>query len=335
MNYIQSPLQVEEAYNRIKGYIHLTPIIQSETLDLMLSPQGLKHQIFFKIDSLQKTGAFKVRGVLNHLLSLKEQGVFPQKVAAYSTGNHGIGLAFAAQKLGIKAKIYLPKDTALVKQQAAKYYGAEVVYTDTRKEAEDGARNAINEGFYYLHPSDSDSTIAGAGTICYEAIKQLPESPDAIFASCGGGGLLSGAYLAKSLLAKNSLLIGSEPLQANDAYLSLQNNQIYQFSSSPNTVADGLRALRLSERTFSYVRNLNDFYLVDEYSIYYWTAWLIHLLKVVCEPSCALNMFAVQKWLSKQTESKKVLVLISGGNIDPILYQELWKESYLLIPPHL
>ncbi|HJD55610.1 MAG TPA: serine/threonine dehydratase [Rickettsia endosymbiont of Pyrocoelia pectoralis] len=327
---LQNPQNVATAHNRIKKYLHLTPIVHSESLNEMLG-----HEIFFKIESLQKTGAFKVRGVLNHLLELKEQGKLPNKIVGYSTGNHGIGLAYAGKIFGINARIYLPLNTSLIKQQAVIHYGGEVVYTDTREEAEEKAKLDESQGFYYMHPSDSDYTIAGAGTLCYEALQQLGFSPDAIFASCGGGGLISGSYLAKELISPTSLLIGSEPLAANDAYLSVKNNSIFRFKDSPNTIADGLKTLSISARTFEYLKKLDGFYLADEYEIYYWTAWLTHLLKVICEPSSSINMVSVINWLKTQTTPKKILVLISGGNIDPILYNELWKEEYLRISPKL
>jgi threonine dehydratase len=322
--------EVEKACSRINGYLHSTPLLRSETLSEMLG-----HNIYFKVDALQKTGAFKVRGALNHLLVLKEQNALPDKVVAYSTGNHGIGLAWSARILGIHARIYLPQRTAVVKQQAAKYYGAEVVYTETRQEAEQLAKSDSNAGFYYMHPSDSDMTICGASTLCYEALREMPIKPDAIFASCGGGGLLSGTYLAKELLSPESLLFGVEPESADDAYQSLKQKQIIRFNETPNTIADGLRTLGVSERTFQYLQKLDGMFLAKEEEIYYWTAWLIHLLKVACEPSCALNMVGVSQWLSLQSEKKNVLVLISGGTIDPILYREIWKEDYLLTAPRL
>ncbi|MCC8369958.1 MAG: serine/threonine dehydratase [Rickettsia endosymbiont of Stiretrus anchorago] len=327
---LQNPKNVATAHNRIKQYLHLTPMVHSESLNEMLG-----HEVFFKVESLQKTGAFKVRGVLNHLLELKEQGKLPEKIVGYSTGNHGIGLAYAGKILGIKARIYLPLNTSRVKQQAVIHYGGEVIYTDTRQEAEEKAKLDEMQGFYYMHPSDSDSTIAGAGTLCYEALQQLGFSPDAIFASCGGGGLISGSYLAKELISPTSLLIGSEPLSANDAYLSVKNNDIFRFKDSPNTIADGLKTLSVSARTFEYFKKLDHFYLAEEYEIYYWTAWLTHLLKVICEPSSSINMASVVNWLKTQTTPKKLLVLISGGNIDPILYNELWKEEYLTVPPNI
>jgi threonine dehydratase len=329
---IQEPNNVELAYNRIKDYLHYTPLLRSEVLNEMLGCD-----IYFKADSLQKTGAFKVRGVLNRLLALKEKGALPKQVVGYSTGNHGIGLAWVAGKLGIKARIYLPENTSPVKQRAAAYYGAEVIYTATRAEAEAKTKYDGSNGFYYMHPSDSDDTIAGAGTACYEALLQMEEAkPDAIFASCGGGGLLSGTYLAKELLSPASKLIGSEPLQANDAFLSLKQDSIFRFNESPDTIADGLRTLGISERTFAYLKKLDGFYLVDENKILYWTAWLIHLLKIACEPSCAMNMEAVIEWLKNSGKKKPViLVMISGGNIDPALYRQLWQEDYLAEVPEV
>ena len=303
--YIQRPKVVEDAHKRTKKILRLTPVLLREEWN---------HNIYFKVDALQHTGAFKVRGVLNHLLSLREKGRLPPRVATYSTGNHGIGLAWVARHLGIAARIYLPKYTAKLKQQITESYGVEVCYTNSRIEAEDSARNT--EGFYFLHPSDSDSTIAGAGTLCYEAIQQMNCVPDAIFAACGGGGLLSGSYLAKELLASSSLLFGSEPLIANDAFLSLQCGKIFKFTKTPNTVADGLRTLFLSDRTFHYLQKIDKLFLVNEDRIKYWTVWLKEHLKISCEPSCAINMESVYQWLKLQIEKRNVLVLISGGNVD-------------------
>lgn len=329
---IQDKENVAKAYSRIKKYLHKTPIITSEVLNSMLDAD-----IYFKVDSLQKTGSFKVRGALNHLLALAEENRLPEKVVGYSTGNHGIGLSFAAKEMGIKSRIYLPKDTAPVKQRAASFYGAEVIYTDTRSEAEELTKADSERGFYYMHPSDSDYTIAGAGTICFEAIEQLSKHKlDAIFASCGGGGLLSGSYLAKELLSPETKLIGTEPEAGNDAFLSIQQGKIFRFDKSPETYADGLKTLGVSERAFAHLKKLDDMVLVGESKILYWTAWLVHLLKVAAEPSCAMNMEAVLQYRRELGKKRpKILVLISGGNIDPILYRELWRKDYLLDAPEL
>lgn len=328
---INEEFLVSESLDRIKAFIHKTPIVRSENLDNMLG-----HNFFFKCDSLQKTGAFKVRGVLNHLLYLKELGLLPEKIVAYSTGNHGIGVAYCAKKLGIKARIYLPQDTSKLKQQQAKYLAAEVIFTQTRKEAEEKTKfDAENNGFYYLHPSDSEITIAGAGTVCLEALNEIDSNIDVIVASIGGGGLISGCYKAKEEFNKNIKLIGAEPEIADDAKRSYDSGKIFAFNNTPNTIADGLRTLRLSERTFKYISNVDEIYTISEEEIKYWTVWLIQLLKIMVEPSCAVSMAASIKWLKNQTSPKNVLIMLSGGNMDPDILSNLLNSNYLLNEPKL
>ncbi len=322
--------EIGKALNRVLPYIHQTPLVSSENLDSMLG-----HRILFKAESLQKTGAFKVRGVLNHLLSLKEEGKLPKKVVAYSTGNHGIGVAYAARKLGIEARIYLPRNTAILKQQQAVSLGADVIFTNSRKEAEERTKFDGENGYYYMHPSDDERTIAGAGTACLEALKQIDYPIDAIFASCGGGGLLSGCIRARNEYKKDILVIGTEPEIANDAYRSLKEGKIFRFEDSPITIADGLRTLALSERTFNYLKQLDEFFTINEDEIKYWTVWLMHLLKLVCEPSCAISMAGAYKWLKTQKQPKTILVMLSGGNVDPSILSELLNSEYLLVKPKL
>ena len=321
---------VEEALKRISPYIHKTPILSSENLNSMLN-----HKIFFKLESLQKTGAFKVRGVLNHLLCLKEKNILPEKIVAYSTGNHGIGVAYAAKKLGIKSRVYLPRNTATLKQQQAVYLGAEVIFTDTREEAEERTKLDSQNGYHYMHPSDSETTIRGAGTVCLEALKQVNQKIDAVFAACGGGGLLSGCYLAKQEFDPKIKVIGAEPETANDAAISLARGEIFRFKESPDTIADGLRTLGLSNRTFNYIKKLDDFITISENDIKYWTVWLMQLLKIICEPSCAISMAAAAKWLRCQSEEKTIMVIISGGNVDPNILSSLLSSEFLLREPKL
>lgn len=317
----QTPEAVAKAYDRIKPYLHKTPLMQSNLLNKML---GCK--VYFKMDAVQKTGAFKIRGVLNHLLNLQEQSSMPKQIVAYSTGNHALAMAYAAQLFNIQARVYLPKNVSPLKKDIAKSYGAEVIEVKTRQEAEDAAKKDGANNYHYLHPSDDDSTIAGAGTMCYEALidmKTMDKAPDAIFGPCGGGGLLSGTYLAKELLSPASELHGVEPEIADDAYRSLQDGKIFRFTQSPNTIADGLRALSVSERTLNYLKKLDGFHLVDEESIGCWTSRLIQMTKLTCEPSAAISMAAVKKWIAKNP-NKVVLVLITGGNVDPDFYQTLY-----------
>lgn len=330
MNYaLQTPDIVAKAYNRIKPYIHKTPLLHSNSLNKMLDSQ-----IYFKMDAVQKTGAFKIRGVLNHLLALQEKNLLPEKIVAYSTGNHALAMSYAASLFKIKARVYLPKNVSPTKKRIASHYGAEVIEVETRNEAEEKSKYDSQHGFHYLAPSDDDDTIAGAGTMCYEALLEIldmGQKPDAIFGPCGGGGLLAGSYLAKQLLSPDTELHGAEPEIANDAFRSLSSHAIYRFDSSPETIADGLRALSVSQRTLTYLQKLDDFHLVSEKSIRYWTAWLIQMMKVTCEPSAAISMSAAHSWIQKQTTKNKViLILITGGNIDAEFYRELCDSTECL-----
>lgn len=328
------PEIVGKAHIRIKPYIYNTPLLYSETLNSMLGSK-----VYFKMDAIQKTGSFKLRGVLNHLLVLKESGKLPDRIVAYSTGNHALAMASAAKLFGIHARVYLPQNVSPIKKRIAKYYEAEVMEVQTRLQAEELSKKDGDNGYYYLHPSDHDETIAGAGTMCYEAILQMHQqgisSPDAIFASCGGGGLLAGTYLANRLVGSSSLVIGAEPEKAGDAYASLQQGEVVRFRNSPETIADGLRALGISQRTFNYLQKLDGFGIYSEESIYYWTAWLMQTMKITCEPSAAISMKAAYEWLKQTGFDKTVLVLISGGNIDPSLYPDLWTRDWLQDPPLL
>ena len=324
MNYFeQSNGVVAKALERIKPYISQTPLLQSEILN-----QKLGNKIYLKADSLQITGSFKIRGVFNFLLSYQEQGKLPAKIVSYSTGNHALAMAYAAKLLNIKARVYLPKNVSIIKSNIAKSYGAEVIEVETRQQAEDYAyRDSLND-YVFLHPSDNDYTIAGAGTLCYEALfemKKMNISLDYIFGSCGGGGLLSGSFLAKELLAPTTELHGVEPKAANDAFNSLHAESIFRFAQSPDTVADGLRALSVSARTLQYLKKLDGFHLVEEESIRYWTAALIQIMNLPCEPSAAISLAAAYNFLKNKIENKTVLILISGSNIDPSLRSELEK----------
>ncbi|GAB4167543.1 MAG: serine/threonine dehydratase [Rickettsiaceae bacterium] len=329
MNYVeQTPETIAKAYSRIRPYIHKTPLLHSNLLNKMLNCK-----VYFKMDAMQKTGAFKIRGVLNHLLALKEQGKMPRKIVAYSTGNHALAMSYASKLFGIEARVYLPENVSPIKKRIAKYYGADVIEVATRQQAEDAAKLDSSKGYHYLHPSDDDYTIAGAGTMCYEALlemERMNKRPAAIFGPCGGGGLLAGSYLAKELLSPTTELHGVEPKNADDAYRSLNGSSIFRFVDSPDTIADGLRALSVSERTLNYLRKLDNFHLVDEKSIHYWTAWLIQMMKITCEPSAAISMAAAHSWLQDKPQDKIILILITGGNIDPEFYQELSDSDLFL-----
>ncbi|MEE4244720.1 MAG: serine/threonine dehydratase [Kangiellaceae bacterium] len=316
--------QIENAHNRINRFIHRTPIVQSHLLN-----QWLGHTIYFKAECLQKIGAFKARGGLNAVAHLVEQGKTPNRIVANSSGNHAQAVAWAAQQFDIPATIYMPSNVSKIKAQATASYGAEVVILDSRAEVDAAVEQAsLQEGVLWIPPYNHEDVIAGQGTAVREALEDLSDV-DAIFAPCGGGGLVSGSFIAARHMSPNSKVIGVEPLNANDAAESRRAGKIVPLSSPPNTIADGVRTPSVGDLTFPFIQQLDEFYEIEEEKIFYWTQWLTHLLKLNIEPTCAMPMEAVVRWLKNQTSPQNVLVVISGGNIDQPTHHRLWQDNYL------
>lgn len=320
---------VKAAHKRISPHIHKTPIFESHLLN-----EWLGHRVLFKCEMFQKIGAYKARGALNMLLKLQEEGRLPAQIVAFSSGNHGQAVAWACAKLGIKPTIFVPANSSAIKRTAAESYGAEVIIASTRAEAERRAALATETGAILVPPYDHDDIIAGQATVSYEALLENI-SPDAIFTPVGGGGLLSGTTITSKALNANIKVFGGEPVQANDAAQSLRDGTIFRFEQTPETVADGARTLGISERTFKYIRQSDGIFEITEQEILYWTQWVMHLLKVTCEPSSALSMAAAFRWLETQTEPKTCLVTLSGGNISDESYRLIWQKSYLESLPRL
>jgi threo-3-hydroxy-L-aspartate ammonia-lyase len=321
------PARVAEALARIEPYIHRTPLLMSQHLNAWLG-----HEFIFKADGFQKIGAFKIRGALNALLVLKEQGRLPQHVVAFSSGNHAQAVALAGSLLGIRTTVIMPSFVSQVKQQATRAYGAELILTNTRPEAEALAMQIQREGAYFLHPSDDDDVIAGQGTACLEAIED-GGMVDAIFAACGGGGWLAGTWLAAQGWSPAAQVVGAEPAMANDAARSLKAGHIVGFDDTPMSIADGARTLRVTPRTFAYLQQLSGMVEVTERDIAYWTQWLQHLLKIAVEPTSALAMAAAHQWLRDKPKGQRVLTLLSGANVDAASQQKIWAENYLEVVP--
>jgi threonine dehydratase len=318
-------------HKRIKDYIIRTPIFESSFLNELLG-----QKIFFKLESLQKVGAFKARGAINTLLKLKEQGILPREVVAFSSGNHAQGVAWAAKTMGVKATILMDQNSSSLKQQATKSYGANLVITKDRNESEARVQEFTDAGAYFIHPYANPNVIAGQGTACYEALLDIKDDIDAIFVPCGGGGLSSGTFLAAKELSSTSKLIACEPLNANDAAQSLRDGKIFRFPNSPSTIADGVKTLSIAEITFSYLKQFDNFLELTEDEIIYWTQWLIHLLKVNIEPSAALAMAGAFKWLkANKLKNQNILIIISAGNNSREKHKEIWAKDYLSFPPKL
>ncbi|BBF81345.1 serine/threonine dehydratase [Asticcacaulis excentricus] len=321
------PEDIAAAQARITGQVHRTPLIQSDTLN-----KALGHRVVFKAENLQKIGAFKLRGATNTLWTLKEQNALSDQVCAFSSGNHAQAVAYAARALGVKATIFIPKQASGLKIAATRACGAEVVVTETRQAAEAAVADYIERGATFVHPYDNPHVIAGQGTACLEALQDGVEA-DAVFAPCGGGGLMSGTWLATRLARPQAKVFACEPSMANDAHRSVQSGEIVRLTETPMTIADGVRTLAVSERTLFYLRQIDGFFEVDESDIIRWTQWLTHLLKLTIEPTSAMCMAGVAQWLKTQPAPRTVLVILSGGNIGADTHRQTWAEDRLLTLP--
>lgn len=318
------------AQQRIKPYIHQTPIFESSLLN-----QWLGHRILFKAECLQKIGAFKIRGALNMLLKAKESGTLAKHIVASSSGNHAQAVAYAASLLKRKATVYSGQNISSVKAAATRAYGAELKLFATRKEADEQvALAATQPDTLWIPPFNHPDIIAGQGTVIAEALEQTGPV-NAVFAPVGGGGLISGSLICAKSIDPTCVVIGSEPLLGNDAAQSVRMGSIQALSDSPSTLADGAATLAIGEHTFPYVQQLDGIAEITEAQIAYWTQWLQHLLKLHVEPTCAMSMQAVCNWLTGQTTQQTVLVVLSGGNIDYKKMLSVWQTNYLDTVPSL
>ena len=321
---------VEAAAARIQAHVKHTPLLESHLLNSWMG-----HRILFKAECLQTVGAFKLRGAINVLAKLKEQDQLPHAVVANSSGNHAQAVAYAATLFGIKATIFARETISPVKAAATQSYGAELKLYPTRLEADAAVAHAAEDpDTLWIPPFNHPDIIAGQGTAALEALNEI-DHLDAVFAPCGGGGLLSGTLIATQALHPNAGVYGAEPAAANDASMSLQRGEIVALEHPPQTLADGAATPSVGDITFGFLQQLTDFYEVDELQIAYWTQWLQHLLKLHVEPTCAMSMAAVASWAANTEPGKTALVMLSGGNISQATMSKIWERDFLLQPPIL
>ncbi|WP_350287384.1 serine/threonine dehydratase [uncultured Croceitalea sp.] len=321
---------IRAAKERIDPYINTTPILTSSLLN-----EWLGHEIFFKAENFQKIGAFKARGGVNTVAWLLANGHRPKHIVANSSGNHAQAVAYAAKQFQIPATIYMAAYSSKVKVQATKAYGAKVVLSETRDITDAKvAEAAQQDGTFWIPPFNHEQVICGQGTAAFEALSELDDI-DAVFTPCGGGGLTSGTLIGARGLSPKTQVFGVEPLNANDAAESLRKGSIQRLPGVPDTLADGAMTMSVGDITFEYLKQLDGFYEVAEERLVYWTQWLTHLLKCRLEPTCAMPMEAICQWLKTQKTKKRVLMVISGGNVDQPTTQKIWKTDCLGTLPAL
>ena len=238
---------IEEAHERIKPFIHHTPVLTSNTLN-----QISGCSLFFKCENFQKIGAFKIRGAMNAVLSLPKEKLL-NGIATHSSGNHAQAIAYAARQAGTKAFVVMPDNSPKVKVDAVKEYGAEIHFCKPTLEGRETTLNIIVEktGAEFIHPFNDYRVIAGQATCAKELIEEI-SSLDFIIAPVGGGGLLSGTLLSTHYFSPSTFVYAGEPEGAADAILSMRSGRIEK-APFIDTIADGLLT-NLGDKTFPIIR---------------------------------------------------------------------------------
>lgn len=300
---------IREAHERIKPYIHRTPVLSSTFLNRQLDAE-----IFFKCENFQKVGAFKARGACNAVMSLTDADA-RRGVVTHSSGNHGAALAWAAGLRGIKAAVVVPENAPPPKKRAIAAYGADIVYCAPNVAAREAAVAALIEkhGYYLIHPFDNDQVIAGQGTATIELLEEKPDL-DIIISPLGGGGLLSGTSIAAKGMKPTIKVYGGEPRGADDGFRSLASG-VRVTEQTPETICDGLRTT-LSERTFDIIRaNVDGIGVASEENVIKAMRMTWELLKIIIESSCSPPLGAILEG-NIVVKGKRVGIVLTGGNVD-------------------
>lgn len=310
----------QEARDRVSAVIQVTPLQSSRYLADILGTD-----VYLKCENLQRTGSYKIRGAYNRLSKLSDEEKARGVVAA-SAGNHAQGVAFAARELGIKATIFMPVGVPLPKLQATKDYGAEVVLRGhtVDEPLRAAAEFARTTGAIFIHPFDHEDIVAGQGTLGLELYDQRPDI-DTIVVPIGGGGLISG--LASAIKQRAALdgrtvrIIGVQAVNAAAYPVSLDRGEPTVVTIHP-TIADGIAVSRPGELNFEIIRRVVDEVVtVSEDDMAQALLVLLERAKLVVEPAGAVGVAAL---LSGQiTNSGSTVVVLSGGNIDPMIMERV------------
>ena len=278
---------VREAAERIAPYVNRTPVATSQTLR-----SEIDADIYFKLESQQKIGAFKARGAVNAVMQLDDESA-ARGVMTHSSGNHGQALAYAASIRGISCTVVVPDDAPKVKMDAMRGYGAELVLTPHLDRVAAAAAVEQETGATFIHPFNDVRIIAGQGTAALELLDDVP-ALDVLVAPVGGGGLMSGTTVVGRTLKPEMRLIGAEPSQVDDAMRSLATGDI-QPATGNATIADGLRT-GLQQLTFD-IMSAGQIEIVTVTEDQIADAARFHLfrMKHLVEPSGATGLAVVRK----------------------------------------
>jgi threonine dehydratase len=302
---------IEAAAQRLAGQVLRTPCVESRTLSQLTGAQ-----VFLKFENLQYTASFKERGACNKLVQLSAEER-ARGVVAMSAGNHAQGVAYHAQRLGLRAVIVMPRFTPGVKVERTRGFGAEVLlHGDTLDEARAHAYAlAEREGLVFVHPYDDDAIIAGQGTVGLEMLQDQPDL-DLLVIAVGGGGLIGGIATAAKAMKPGIEVVGVQTQRFPAMFNAMTGQHLPQGST---TIAEGIAVGSPGERNQALARaRVDDWLLVDEGDIEQAIVMLLEIEKTLVEGAGAAGLAALIKH-PQRFAGKKVGLVLCGGNIDPML----------------
>ena len=300
---------IEKAHDRIRPFIHKTPVLTSQSINQIVGAE-----LYFKCENFQKVGAFKFRGACNSVFSLTPEEA-KNGVCTHSSGNHAAALALAARMRGIPAYIVMPENAPEIKKIAVAGYGAQITFCEPTLAARESTLKKVAEetGATEIHPYNYFNVICGQGTAAKELIEEIGQL-DIVMAPVGGGGLLSGTAISSKAMLPNVRVIAAEPAGADDAFRSFYSKSLVP-SVAPKTIADGLLT-SLGSLTFPIIlNNVDQIVTVSEESIVAAMRMVWERMKIIIEPSSAVPLAAILE-NKVDVKGKKVGIILSGGNVD-------------------
>ena len=316
--------KILDANTILRGIVRETPLLSSNKLN-----QSLGVDIFFKAESEQHTGSFKIRGAYYCIHQhLTEHGA--QNVVAYSSGNHAQGVALAGSLLGLSTTIVMPSDAPKTKIDGTRNYGANIITYDRYAEDREqiASEYADKNNAFLVPPYNHEDVIAGQSTVAIEAVQQMASmdlSIDDYICPIGGGGLIAGSGLALKNLSPKTRIYGVEPKFFNDTQLSLSAGSRQKINIKNTSICDALMVGTPGELTFPInQRQINEIFTVDDDDVIEAMTFAYDELGVILEPSGAVGLALILK--GRFTPSGKTIVVVfSGGNIDASRHQKLIK----------
>ncbi len=304
---------IQRAARVLQGRILRTPLVYSPTFSRLFGAE-----VYLKLENLQKTGSFKIRGASHKILQIRES-LGPKGVVAASAGNHAQGVALAARNAGVRSFIVMPEWASLTKQEATRSYGGEILlHGRTLGESLEKARELSTQGYTFIHPYDDPDIIAGQGTIGMEIVEDCPDV-HAVLVPVGGGGLIAGIASAVKALRPETHIIGVQAAVCPSALRALQEKRVVRVEGA-QSIADGITVKELGRIPYEILeKRVSQVVLVDEEHIAEAVLLLLERKKVLAEGAGAVPLGALLMGELKWPPGAKIVLVVSGGNVDSSL----------------